>query len=74
MHIIQLRLLIATTFVLSVSGGLISAQETAHGGDMTINPAQISETARLGPRSFSPYANRSIPTRPQWADQNVHSG
>lgn len=47
---------------------------TAHGGDMTIDPAAIAETARLGPRSFSPYANRSFPTRPLWGDQHVHSG
>jgi hypothetical protein len=53
------------------SGG---SGESAHAGDMTINPAQIRETARLGPRSFSPYANRSFPTRPLWGDQHVHTG
>jgi len=50
------------------------AAATGHSFDMTIDPAQISETARLGPRSFSPYANRSFPTRPLWGDQHVHSG
>jgi hypothetical protein len=48
--------------------------ETGHGYDVTIDPAAIRETARLGPRSFSPYANRSFPTRPLWGDQHVHSG
>jgi hypothetical protein len=46
----------------------------ANSFDHAINPAQIRETARLGPRSFSPYANRSFPTRPLWGDQHVHSG
>jgi hypothetical protein len=55
------------------------AQQAGDGGaghsfDMTIDPAAISETQRLGPRSFSPYANRSFPTRPLWGDQHVHSG
>jgi hypothetical protein len=50
------------------------AQESGHSFDMTIDPAAIRETARLGPRSFSPYANRSFPTRPLWGDQHVHSG
>jgi hypothetical protein len=50
------------------------APATGHSFDMTIDPAQIRETARLGPRSFSPYANRSFPTRPLWGDQHVHSG
>jgi hypothetical protein len=75
-----MRLIFITT-VLTVGLGFpsvhISAQEggsTAHGGDITIDPAAIAETARLGPRSFSPYANRSFPTRPLWGDQHVHSG
>jgi hypothetical protein len=46
----------------------------AHSFDVTIDPAAIAETRRLGPRSFSPYANRSFPTRPLWGDQHVHSG
>jgi hypothetical protein len=46
----------------------------AHAGDMTIDPAAISQTQRLGPRSFSPYANRAFPTRPLWGDQHIHSG
>ena len=46
----------------------------AHHGDMSIDPAAISQTARLGDRSFSPYANRKFPTRPLWGDQHVHTG
>jgi len=48
--------------------------ESVHTFDMTIDPAAILETERLGPRSFSPYANRSFPTRPLWGDQHVHTG
>ena len=47
--------------------------QTAQGFDVTIDPAEIAQTARLGPRSFSPYANRTFPTRPLWGDQHVHS-
>ncbi len=50
------------------------AGSAGHAFDMTIDPAAIRETARLGPRSFSPYANRTFPTRPLWGDQHVHSG
>lgn len=46
----------------------------AQAGDMTIDPAAISQTQHLGPRSFSPYANRAFPTRPLWGDQHIHSG
>jgi len=46
----------------------------AHHGDMSIDPAAISQTSRLGDRSFSPYANRKFPTRSLWGDQHVHSG
>ena len=46
----------------------------AHHGDMSIDPSAISQTARLGDRSFSPYANRKFPTRPLWGDQHIHSG
>jgi hypothetical protein len=61
--------------LLSVVPTVVSAQDVAvHGGDLSIDPAQILETARLGPRSFSPYANRAFPTRPLWGDQHVHSG
>jgi hypothetical protein len=48
--------------------------ETAQSFGVVIDPAAIRETKRLGPRSFSPYANRSFPTRPLWGDQHVHSG
>ncbi len=48
--------------------------QTGHSGDMSIDPAAIIETQRMGPRSFSPYANRSFPTRPLWGDQHVHTG
>ncbi len=46
----------------------------AHHGDMSIDPSAISQTSRLGDRSFSPYANRKFPTRPLWGDQHIHSG
>lgn len=59
---------------MSLAVSSAQGQESAHSGDMTIDPAQIAETARLGPRSFSPYANRSFPTRPLWGDQHIHSG
>ena len=74
MRINQLAFLFASTALLSVSPEAVPAQETAHGGDVTIDPSAIAQTARLGPRSFSPYANRSFPTRPLWGDQHVHSG
>ena len=45
----------------------------AQGFDMAIDPAELRATRRLGPRSFSPYANRDFPTRPLWGDQHVHS-
>jgi len=38
-----------------------------------IDPKAISQ-GRLGPRSFSPYANRKFPARPLWGDQHVHTG
>jgi hypothetical protein len=47
---------------------------TAHSMDVTIDPAAIKATKRLGDRSFSPYANRKFPTRPLWGDQHVHTG
>ncbi|MEJ2604892.1 MAG: hypothetical protein P8172_16715, partial [Gammaproteobacteria bacterium] len=48
--------------------------ETAQSFGVVIDPAAIRETKRLGPRSFSPYANRTFPSRPLWGDQHVHSG
>jgi Protein of unknown function (DUF3604) len=50
-----------------------AAPATGHGGDMTIDPASVSETRRLGDRSYSPYANRKFPTRPLWGDQHLHT-
>ena len=50
------------------------SSETAQSFGVVIDPAAIRETNRLGPRSFSPYANRSFPARPLWGDQHVHSG
>jgi hypothetical protein len=46
---------------------------SAHTMDVTINPAAIKATKRLGNRSFSPYANREFPPRPLWGDQHVHT-
>ncbi|MGF1560664.1 MAG: DUF3604 domain-containing protein [Geminicoccaceae bacterium] len=63
--------------LLAALPGLALAQEhgaSAHAGDVTIDPAAIRQTQTLGPRSFSPYANRSFPTRPLWGDQHIHSG
>jgi hypothetical protein len=76
----QVTTLVETPVFLLRTPVIIAAQEpgsgeaTGHSFDMTIDHAQIRETARLGPRSFSPYANRSFPTRPLWGDQPVHSG
>ncbi|MEJ2330470.1 MAG: DUF3604 domain-containing protein, partial [Gammaproteobacteria bacterium] len=50
------------------------SSETAQSFGVVIDPAAIRETNRLGPRSFSPYANRTFPARPLWGDQHVHSG
>ncbi|MEJ2256832.1 MAG: hypothetical protein P8X98_07450, partial [Woeseiaceae bacterium] len=50
------------------------SHETAQSFGVVIDPAAIRETNRLGPRSFSPYANRTFPARPLWGDQHVHSG
>jgi hypothetical protein len=46
---------------------------TVRSMDVTIDPAAIKATKRLGDRSFSPYANRKFPTRPLWGDQHVHT-
>lgn len=69
----------AAAFVTSLSSPAITQEveppaQDGHSFDMSINPAEIGDTARLGPRSFSPYANATFPTRPLWGDQHVHSG
>jgi hypothetical protein len=38
-----------------------------------IDPKEIEQT-KLGPKSYSPYANRTFPTRLLWGDQHVHTG
>ncbi len=71
---IRLTTLTAVGVVLGLSGHANAQDESAHHGDMTIDPAAIERTARLGDRSFSPYANRTFPTRPLWGDQHIHTG
>lgn len=80
MTVMPILRIVAASLVLGGMSMPVLAQSAADGGggghgfDMTIDPAAIRETARLGPRSFSPYANRSFPTRPLWGDQHIHSG
>jgi hypothetical protein len=63
----------------SLLGLQVHAQEAKRGdeasvGDMgRIDPKAISE-GKLGPRSFSPYANRTFPSHLLWGDQHVHTG
>ncbi len=66
-----LRLLVSLPFALCLCG--LEASSAESGGDMTLDPAALQETRRLGPRSFSPYANREFPTRPYWGDQHLHT-
>ena len=35
---------------------------------------KVISQGTLGPRSFSPCANRKFPPRPPWGDQHVHTG
>ena len=70
----RLALAMGAVSIAVLGGKGVAAQDTGHSFDMTIDPAAISETQRLGPRSFSPYANRAFPTRPLWGDQHVHTG
>ena len=61
---------VAALLSLSLAAGFFaghahgSEPESAHGGDVSINAAEIAETRRLGPPSYSPYPNRPLPAGP----------
>ena len=73
-----LALAVATVSILAFSYPVTARDQTepstVHSMDVTVDPAAIKATKRLGDRSFSPYANRKFPTRPLWGDQHVHTG
>ncbi|WP_323844570.1 DUF3604 domain-containing protein [Microbulbifer magnicolonia] len=55
-------------------GGEKGTEHPVQSGDMgLIDPKAIMQTRKLGPRSFSPYANRTFPSRALWGDQHLHT-
>jgi hypothetical protein len=74
MKIFSYILLFSIVLALPVMAQDQTEPSTVHSMDVTIDPAAIKATKRLGDRSFSPYANRKFTTRPLWGDQHVHTG
>jgi hypothetical protein len=69
----RLTITVTGTALLLATPTIQAAPQAGHGGDITIDPAAVSETRRLGDRSYSPYARRKFPTRPLWGDQHLHT-
>jgi len=68
------KLAACLSVALAASSLPLSANESRQAWDMgQIDPKAISQS-KLGPRSFSPYANRKFPPRPLWGDQHIHTG
>jgi len=71
---IVVSILKSMVFTFMAASFSVFASESNNAWDMGhIDPKAISQ-GKLGPRSFSPYANRKFPTRPLWGDQHVHTG